>query len=172
MRIIGVLSVKFKSMKPVSIIIVLFLLGINLRAQQLEVVNSGGGCHENNEGSITFSIGEIVIETLTHGDCCLTQGFCQANITVTAINKIQDLDYELSVYPNPTKDFVILKVNKDHLNDFKYLLFDMNGRLIKMEQIVDKETVIPFNFLIPSIYYLKIINQQSEQKTFKIVKSN
>ena len=143
-----------------------------LNAQQLEVINSGGGYHENSEGSISFSIGEVVIETIAHGELCFTQGFCQANITVTSIGEITGLEYELLAYPNPTKNFVVLKINKEKLMHLKYLLYDFNGRLLAQKDIVSNETKIPFQFLIPSTYLLKIIDKQVEVKTFKIIKSN
>ena len=158
-------------MKTFKILTICLLFSTLLNAQQLEVVNSGGGYHENSEGSITFSIGEVIIETIAHGDLCFTQGFCQANVTVTAVNEIPGLDYELIAYPNPTKNYVILKITREKLSDLKYYLFDMHGKLIKTEQVKATETTIPFNFLIPSTYYLKVIDGQIEVKTFKIVKS-
>ncbi len=101
----------------------LFLFGIFftviLNAQQLEVINSGGGYHENSEGSITVSIGEVVVETIAHGEFCFTQGFCQANVTVTAIGELPELDYELIAYPNPTKNYVILKIGREKLINLK-----------------------------------------------------
>ncbi len=159
-------------MKLFSPCLLFILLSPIVNAQQLEILNSGGGYFKNMEGSITFSIGEVIIKTMTQGDCCITQGFCQANVTVTAISEIEGLNYQLIAYPNPAKDFVILKINKDKLLNLKYLLYDMQGRLIKTEHIVSKETNIPFNFYIPSTYYFKIIDKQMEVKTFKIIKAN
>ncbi len=138
-------------------------------AQQLEVVNSGGKFHENDQGSLTFSIGEVVIETIAQDALYLTQGFCQANLTVTPIPG-SGLDYELLAYPNPTKDFVILKINNNDLSNFNYLLYDVNGRLIRSNKITSNETLIPFSFLAPATYFLKIIDNQIEVKSFQIIK--
>lgn len=143
-----------------------------LNAQQLEVINAGGGYHENTEGSITFSIGEVIIETLADGNLVLTQGFNQANVTVTAIGEIPGLDYELLAYPNPTKNFVILKIGRAKLTNLKYYLYDLNGKMIDMKVIKSNETTIPFHFLVPSTYFLKIVDNQMEVKIFKIIKSN
>ncbi len=159
-------------MKAYRILLICLFTTTLLNAQQLEVINAGGDYLKNNQGSITFSIGEVVIETFAHGNLCLTQGFCQSNVTVTAIHEIPDLEYELLAYPNPTKDFVTLKIKKDNLKNLRYLLYDPNGRLLKSEQIISNQTSIPFNFLIPATYYLKIIEKNTEIKTFKIIKSN
>ncbi|MBU1012335.1 MAG: T9SS type A sorting domain-containing protein [Bacteroidetes bacterium] len=143
-----------------------------INAQQLEVISTGGGYSENGQGSISFSIGEVIIQTIAHGDLCLTQGFCQTNITITAISEIKGLDYELMAYPNPTKNYVILKIGIENLRKLKFILYDANGRLILMKEIISDETQIPFNFLIPANYYLKIFDELKELKTFKIVKTN
>jgi len=143
-----------------------------LNAQQLEVISSGGDNFVNSQGSISFSIGEIVIETIAHGDLCLTQGFCQSNLLITAIGNPISIDYQLLVYPNPVTDFVCLKIGSNDLSNFKYALFDVNGKILIIKQIVSNETIIPFGFLSPSTYFLKIIDNKTEIKTFKIIKSN
>lgn len=143
-----------------------------MNAQQLEVLNSGGGYLENANGSITFSIGEVVIETITLGELCFTQGFCQANVTITALSQMPDLEYDLLAYPNPTNNYVILKIGRELVTNLKYLLYDKSGRLLEMKDITSNESIIPFNFLIPSTYFLKVIDNQLEVKVFKIVKVN
>ncbi|MCP4551192.1 MAG: T9SS type A sorting domain-containing protein [Bacteroidetes bacterium] len=130
-------------------------------AQQLEVINYGDGFHENNQGSLTFSIGKVVIETIS-------QGFCQANLTVIPIPP--GLSSEVLAYPNPTKDFTILKINNNDLSSFSYLLYDINGRLLVSNQITSNESSIPFSSLVPATYLLKTINNQIEVKPFEVIK--
>ena len=97
-------------MKPFIITLVCVLtLGV-AHSQELQIINTGGGYHTNPQGSLSFSIGEIITETIYQGDKRLTQGFFQANITTTSVFEIPSLDYELLAYPNPTKDYVILKM--------------------------------------------------------------
>ncbi len=138
-------------------------------AQQLEVINSGGGFHENDQGSLTFSIGEVVIETISQGELYLTQGFCQANLTITP-GSGSGFPYEILAYPNPAKDFVTLEIKSDDLNNLNYLLYDINGSLLISNQITSNKNSIPFSSLIPATYFLKIIDNQIEVKSFKIIK--
>lgn len=158
-------------MKTLKIFLICIFYSNILNAQQLEIVNSGGGFFEKTEGSITFSIGEVLIETYTHGELCFTQGFCQANIKVTAVEEITGLEYELLAYPNPTKNFIILKIVRNKFSNLKYFLFDVNGKLLESKDIISTETNIPFHFLMPSVYFLKIIENQVVVKTFKIIKT-
>ncbi len=156
-------------MKPLGIILLCVFTYSISQAQQLQIINTGGGHLTNNQGSLSFSIGEVITETVAQ-DQILTQGFFQTNITVTAVNEISQLAYELLAYPNPTKDYVILKISKEKLNNLNYFLYDKFGRLLASEQITTNQTQIPFNFLSPSTYYLKIIDEQIEVMTFKIIK--
>ncbi len=156
-------------MKTTKIFIFCILQFSISNAQQLEVINSRGGFHENNQGSLTFSIGEVVIETISQGELYyLTQGFCQANLMIIPIPP--GLDYEVLAYPKPAKDFVILKINNNDLSNLSYLLYDIDGRLLISNQITSNESSIPFSSLVPAIYSLKIIDNQIEVKSFKIIK--
>ena len=157
----------------INLILTFVIFTINvLNAQQLEVINTAGGFYQTSKGSITFSVGEVMTETFTSKDCCFTQGFCQSNITITAIHNQPKLGYELIAYPNPVKNYVILRIDKQNLNGLKYLLFDLNGRVIDQKSIIANQTQIPFQFLIPSTYLLKVIDEKQELKVFKIIKSN
>ncbi|MCP4552705.1 MAG: T9SS type A sorting domain-containing protein [Bacteroidetes bacterium] len=155
-------------MKIIKIFIFCILQFSVSNAQQLEVINSGGGFYENDQGSLTFSIGEVVIETISQDKLYyLTQGFCQADIMVIPM---PPPSYDILLYPNPAKDFVILKINNDDLGNLSYLLYDINGVLLRSNQITSNESSIPFSSLAPATYLLKIINNQIEVKSFKIIK--
>lgn len=90
------------------------------------------------------------------------------------INETKENKSSCSVYPNPTRDVVQLKVdNSLQLNStqsMSYKLFDMQGRLLKKEKIFEKLTNISINNLVPSIYFMKIIQDNNEVEVFKIIK--
>lgn len=161
---------KLNRLKTVFLLFNLILLNSFLFSQQIEVLNSGGGYHENSVGSISFSIGDLMIETLAHGDLYLTQGFCQSNFEISTVGERANLKYELSTYPNPVKDFILLKIKRGKLINLKYLLYNINGRLLEMNDINSIETRISFHQYFPSTYFLKIIEDNIEVKTFKIIK--
>jgi hypothetical protein len=75
---------------------------------------------------------------------------------------------DLFIYPNPAKEFVILKIDKSQ--DFSFVLCDLTGRIIEKKDVVKSETEINLNYLDPSVYILKILKDNEEVKTFKIIK--
>ena len=150
------------------IVCLIFSLDLALFAQ--EVISSGGDHHEKTSGSISFTIGEVVIETFPKTSNILTQGFHQTNLIAVAVHELPGLDYEISAYPNPAKDYVILKLPAEKVIGMEYRLYDVNGKLIQNKMLEGTETEIPFNDLSLATYFIKVIQGNKEIKTFKIVK--
>jgi len=84
-------------------------------------------------------------------------------------NQIQNY----SVYPNPAIDNIQLKVNASTAatQSMSYALYDMQGRLLDTKMILSELTNVATNNLVPSIYFMKIIEGDKEVKVFKIMKN-
>ena len=74
-------------------------------------------------------------------------------------------------YPNPTTDYLTLKVKNYESNNLSFKLFDINGKLLKTENLMGKETQIEMQNLNPGNYFLKITDNQKEIKVFTIIKN-
>jgi hypothetical protein len=77
----------------------------------------------------------------------------------------------VSAYPNPTKEFLNLKVENYNVENLSYQLFDIQGKLLESKKIESKETSIVTSNLVPATYFLRVIESNREIKTFKIVKN-
>ena len=156
-------------MKHVNCVMIAFLLsGIAVYAQ--EVVSTAGSHGETTAGSLSWTVGEPVIETITDGTNTLTQGFQQSKLTVTAINDLQTSGIELSVYPNPTNSFLLIEVKTDKQRDLLLSLFDLNGKLILQKKITGNKQTVNMQNYKPAIYILKITEGNKEIRTYQIVK--
>jgi len=157
-------------MKHVNCIMIAFLLsGIALYAQ--EVVSTAGSHGETTSGSLNWTVGEPVIETITDGTNTLTQGFQQSKLSVTAIYELPGLDFTVSVFPNPASDFLTVKVeNNDRLTGLMYYMYDINGKLLLLKRLEGNETIIFMRHFKPSTYILKVTEGNKEIKTFRIIK--
>ena len=136
-----------------------------------QVVSSAGSTMVNASGSISFTIGEGISQTISKGDNTLTQGFHQTTLSVSSINKIKDLDFIISVFPNPTHNWVSLKIGKENVAGLKIYLFNIDGKLISQKNIESNDTNVPFQNLNEGVYLLKISDGLHELKTFKIIKN-
>lgn len=151
-----------------------FCFGIgmmNIQAQQSFV--TAGASVSGSGVSVSYSIGQIVYNTCVGESCYIIQGV-QQSIEISVITGIEEaigINLEIVVYPNPTSDFVKLRVRNYQLDNLEFYLFDMSGKLIENTKITSEETLIRMQFLIPSIYFVKITDNKKEIKVFKIIKN-
>ena len=94
-----------------------------------------------------------------------------ANITVlTSIEEINGGKLSCSVYPNPTTDFVTLNVVNANSDKLSYILIDSRGNILDNEQITSNETLISMQSRLSGTYFIKIIGNNRNIKTIKIIK--
>jgi hypothetical protein len=140
----------------------------NARSQQ--VISSTGSTGQNANGTLSYTLGELVIDTRTAGSTTLTQGFHQTKLEVTSVKEVQNLGFTVTASPNPTNDFITIKVENGNSKKISFALFDVNGKLITNGNILNSEAEISFISLNPATYILKILRNGKEIKTVKIVK--
>jgi len=161
---------QFKPLKISFIAIGCFILTGYGTINAQELISTAGNSHSNTNGSISYTIGEPVIETFAGANNILTQGFQQSNLVVTAIDELPGLDFEISAFPNPATEIVKLRIGKESAIGMQYMLYDMNGNLLMKNRLEGTETKIPFSDLSAAEYILIVSNQDKELKSFRIVK--
>ncbi|MBC7605518.1 MAG: T9SS type A sorting domain-containing protein [Burkholderiales bacterium] len=77
----------------------------------------------------------------------------------------------MTVYPNPTKALVNLKIGNHSADNLQYQLFDLKGRQIQSQKIQQSETPIQLENLAAAIYLLNVLEENKLVKTFKIIKN-
>jgi len=76
----------------------------------------------------------------------------------------------LNVYPNPSSDLIKISSGETDVSGMRYLLVDMNGKVILEKNMSGNESDISLSTLPPSIYFLKVYQNKKEIGTYKIVK--
>jgi hypothetical protein len=135
-----------------------------------EIITSSGDFHSTGTHSVSWTIGEPVIETFSAGSSVLTQGFQQPILSSVSIYENPELNFGINAFPNPTSDFLNVVVSNGSYSDLWYFLFDVTGKLVDSNEIVSEQTEIKFSHLPVATYYVKILENNKELKTFKIVK--
>lgn len=122
-------------------------------------------------GSATYTVGQIVYITNSSTTGTASQGVQQAfEITTLSTSEIPEIQLLASVYPNPTTQYVTLSVKNYGLTDLKFTLYDVLGKVIQTDFILQEETPLDLSNQQAGLYFLKINNTTSELKTFKIIK--
>ncbi len=151
---------------------VVFFLGFGLiTLQAQESVNATGGNVSGNGGAVSYSIGQPFYSTHTSNNGFEIQGVQQPYeiSEVIGIEEVEEIN--LSVYPNPTTDFLRLKVDKEPLKGLSFQLVDMNGKLLQVKKLMETDNQINMKSYVPSTYFLSIIKHNQCIKKFKIIKN-
>ena len=139
------------------------------------VVASSGNYSENNDVSLSWTLGEIAIETLEAETLILTQGFHQGNPVIDAIEKIIDENFRIKIYPNPTNQSVTVEIFRRDPGKVMLEVIDLNGKLLsnKLIEETKNKTEIDFSPYSPATYYLRIKTQdQKVNITYPVQKIN
>jgi spore coat protein U-like protein len=140
-----------------------------LNAQHGTVAAGGNATGQN--GSVSYSIGQLDYVTVTGSTGTVTQGIQQPyEIFVVGVEENQDVSLEVSAYPNPTASMLNLKVRNLDTDVLSYKVYDQNGRLLLHNKLVGDVTAVPMQELPSGSYILKVFNKKTEIKTFKIIK--
>ena len=152
----------------------ILLLGFGLAGLQAQTaIPATGGNASGSGGSVSYSVGQMVYTTNTGTNGSVAQGVQQPYeiSVVTGLEEAIGINLILSAYPNPTTDFLKLKVENYDNTNLSYQLFDINSKLLENKKIEGSETSIFMSNLVPATYFLKVTDNNKEVKTFKIIKN-
>jgi hypothetical protein len=157
--------------KTKLLLLFLSLLGFSgLKAQDAATV--AGGDATGPGGSAAYSVGQVAYISIESASGSVNQGVQQPyEITVTGLNNNPDINLLVSVYPNPSASFINLNVGNQNPGLLTFQLYDISGKLLTNQKITSTETTIQMDVFAKGYYFLKVLNNKSEMKTFKIVKN-
>ncbi|MFT5859911.1 MAG: hypothetical protein ACI865_002017 [Flavobacteriaceae bacterium] len=150
----------------------MFLLGLSLSGvnAQESIVPSGGNAESIN-GSVSYSVGQVFYTTTSGIDGSTEQGVQHAiEIYTAGSDEFDEITLECRVYPNPTADFLTLDVKNFSKSGLSYTMYDMNGRILNQQKIVESSMIIEMIDFAPATYFLKISDDNEVVRTFKIIK--
>ena len=159
-----------KHKKTVTSVAFLFLGLGALHAQQS--TNATGGEATGAGGTASYSVGQVVYTTNTGSNGNEAQGVQHPYEIYTTVGiKETTINLEMSVYPNPTTNYLTLKVEDFKLSNLHFQLIDVHGRVIQDKNVNAPATTIKMDGLLQSTYFLKVSDGNKAIKTFKIIKN-
>jgi hypothetical protein len=160
-------------MKQISkLLITLFLIGYGLTIQAQNTIPATGGNATGAGGTVSYSVGQVTCNTLSGTNGTVAQGIQQPYeiSAATAVENTGGINLEYAVYPNPTRGLIKLIIEPFDLKNLRFQLYDISGELLQDKKIEKRETEISMDNLSSSIYFLRVIKDNSEVKVFKIIK--
>jgi hypothetical protein len=102
----------------------------------------------------------------------VSQGVQQPyEISVTTGVKEANINLAMNVFPNPTINYITLKVDETELSSLNFQLLDIQGKVIENKTVIESNTTINMGTLPKAIYFLKVTRENQIVKTFKIIKN-
>ena len=151
------------------LLITFFLLKITFFCAQKTVSASGGNAVGN--GSVNYSIGQLVITTNKAKSGSVTQGVQQSFELFTLVNPgLKALTLKAVAYPNPTTSKIILSLSDNTFTKLTYAVFDIKGKLLLRGKVNENKTPIIMKNMPSGVYLLKVHQNKKQLKIFKIIK--
>jgi len=146
----------------------LSLLSFGLVNAQSNTVTSGGTA-TGSGGSISFSVGQTNVSYDSSATGTVNQGVQQPyDISITV--GLKEKNISLLAFPNPTKDELTISVLDIASHTYSYQLSDLNGKITHSGNLNVTRSTLDVKSLTAGVYLLKIEENNSTIKSYKIVK--
>ncbi len=133
-----------------------------------QVFANAGGYFPGNGYSITWTLGEPIVETLKGGNLIiLTQGFQQPDAlpAVVAVEEVSVGSFGVKLYPNPADMCVTIEANKAELLPLQMTLFDLNGRSLAQQLLTNAMTEVNVSKFPSGVYFMRLISPATRKST-------
>lgn len=156
--------------KVILSVCLIAIVSSSLKAQQGNV--AAGDNATGTTGSITYSIGQLDYINTSTASGKITEGLNQPYeiYVVTGIDESAS-HLNFNVYPNPSADHVILTAEILNNQQLSYILIDGQGKRLSREKLMSNSTMIPMGELASGIYFIQVLANDREIKSFKVIKN-
>ena len=153
-------------MKKPLILVMAFFSPVFVYAQ--EVVSTAGEVFSVSGSSISYTLGELVINTENSGTLEITQGFQQSNWIYLGVENYAP-DFQVTIFPNPISNELNIRVAD--FENVSYQMFDATGKLVKQNILTGEITVVDVQQFATGMYTITLLNgNQDFLKTIKLIK--
>jgi hypothetical protein len=147
------------------------MLGLSVQAQQLSstLISPLG----SNHGQLSYTLGDLIIQTRISGSFILTQGFQQTEASgESTSSESSALKVGFEVYPNPAINEIFLQLNTAENLSLYVSVSDLQGKIllnsVEIRTAETRESVFDISSLEAG-YYLMIIKDR-EGKVYQNVR--
>lgn len=153
-----------------NLMLIASIVPIGIQAQNGTVAS--GGEATGSGGKVSYSIGQVNYISVTNSGGQVNQGLQQPfEIYVNTGIEETNIDLNYSVYPNPAKDNLNLKIEGNNCSSLKFILTAMDGKLLMEEFIKDKNMNISMQAFISGTYVLTVFQESKKIKSYNIIKN-
>lgn len=131
-----------------------------------QVIASDGGYGISIEGSLSWTLGEVITETFANTNNYFTQGFQQNYEDFVFINELI-IDEGLTFYPNPFNSSISLDYDGQNTN-YTLIIYDYQNKLVFQKDILFSPTysklTIDLSELAAGCYFFTLQNSTTNKQ--------
>jgi hypothetical protein len=154
----------------ISFLLVLHSTGLFCQTDKDEVLATSGGSSDEKGISVSWTVGEPIINQFAIPGYTLSQGFQKGYLSV--VTQSQNLPDEINItaYPNPVLNSLTIKiVNSSGPAHWWVNVYDYKGEVVIQQETEMDLTEVNLASLPPGAYLVKIAHQAGF-KIFNIIK--
>jgi hypothetical protein len=165
-------------MKKITILISGLVLSAGVSyAQTLSptVIGSAGDTYYGGNVSLSWTVGEVAISTVSSAGNYLTQGFHQPENGITIGIASPDKLVSINAFPNPISENLTLEIKTDKPESFLVEVTDVLGKLVKSTSLYvgdgQAQHSISMSTFAPGAYLVKVTSSNGKfTKAIKLTK--
>ena len=157
-------------MKTKSLLILSFAFCATIQIQAQNNTVSAGADAEGSNGSVSYSLGQVVYTSATGINGSINQGV-QQPYDYDVITGIEHTEIELNLYPNPTLGQVNLTIADSRTEEYSLSLFDATGRLLMQTSKLNELNSFSMESYAAGAYTLSVFKKEELVKSFRIIRN-
>lgn len=125
------------------------------------------------EGSVSFTVGQVVYSSYMAGDVVVTEGVQQVWQLQPTRTGLADIKHtmQVCVFPNPASDYVYL-TSKGAVNaNYRYTIIDANGQSKQSGSFIEFPYKLNLTALSGSMYMVSVYRGNELITTFRLIKT-
>ncbi|MCB0483172.1 MAG: T9SS type A sorting domain-containing protein [Flavobacteriales bacterium] len=145
--------------KPFAMLTAILLMGTLSHAQRIapQSINTGGAKMSKKTGSLSFTVGELIVSNQTDNQGNTLSGGFIASATISTIHVEEtdsqkiDIrepnahDLDVKVYPNPTFELIYIQINHITIDQLLVSITDLQGKEVYYGKYAGISNIIGIN---------------------------
>ncbi len=145
-----------------------FFIGWQKELNTPEMLNVGFDVNRINNEKLYYNFSGNWVRSQFEGTIMIRPMFGhEINVSTGIISPPKNQSLEYTIYPNPASDILNININDQFIENYRYTIFDIHGRVFKDE--TSQQSPIDISSLNTGVYFIRIANSKGSNTTKKFM---
>lgn len=145
-----------------------FFIGWQKELNTTEMLNIGFDVNRVNNDKLYYNFSGNWVQSQFEGTIMIRPLFGkEINVSTGTISPPKNQFLEYTIYPNPASDILNININDQFIENYRFTIFDIYGRVFIDE--TSQQSTLDISGLNPGIYFIRISNSKGTNTTKKFM---